>query len=502
MRLLNTDDLTFRDFLGEHTEPYAILSHCWSCTPGQDEPTYQQVIANTVDHDSYGWKKVEKCCAIARERGLQWAWIDTVCIDKTSSAELSEAINSMYAWYQGSVECYVLLDDIDGSPSLQARTAARQQFEQTFQRSRWFTRGWTLQELLAPSSVLFYDKDGYLVGSRIELAPMIARATGIHEDYITKKHPVTHASIAQRFSWASQRETTRPEDLSYSLLGLFQVNMPLLYGEGRKAFLRLQLAIIEVSDDDSIFAWGVPPFSDPNTGMFSLDIQEPVGFLALSPSEFSGSQDVVWDVDNFARRSKPRLRPTQKYIEYRKSVRPFILTWIAVLFNKQKSTNLRYAVGQSLCFMVLDCHINKDHRHYRIEIGLRIDFKDRNFYRVAFKAYEVIHTPLSVHQLVDVCGVKKTLTLATLPVKDTRAHRSDETLQKGQYYPIDKQRATTRAKSFLSMGSLAAIMLCLLLSDKVPYPVVIYLFIWLRDSSQLVFYIFLPPLLIPLSCMS
>ena len=490
MRLLNTDDLMFRDFLGEHTEPYAILSHCWSCTPGQDEPTYQQVIANTVDHDSCGWKKVEKCCAIARERGLQWAWIDTVCIDKTSSAELSEAINSMYAWYQGSVECYVLLDDIDGSPSLQARTAARQQFEQTFQRSRWFTRGWTLQELLAPSSVLFYDKDGYLVGSRIELAPMIARATGIHENYITKKHSIVHASVAQRFSWASQRKTTRPEDLSYSLLGIFQVNMPLLYGEGKKAFLRLQLAIIEVSDDDSIFAWGIPPASEWSTSTSSLKIQEPMNMLASSPSDFSGSHDVIWNapMHGFASASKPLPRPMPKCIEYRQRV-PIIATLNVMLFNKKGP---KYGVYHSLRLMALVCQITEYDSHHRIEIGLHFEVKNGYFYRVAFRAHGMTSRRRTIISMLDLFGFKKTMRLATLPLKEDQRYRENDTLQERRHSQNPRTQIRPLILRWLPSLILLVVANLIFRLSFISDAVVIYMFICLRDLDPLFFYIILP----------
>ena len=191
-----------------------------------------------------------------------------MCIDKTSSAELSEAINSLYAWYEQSRECYVFLDDVNTYNE--------------FRDSRWFTRGWTLQELLAPSSVLFYSGDGPFLGSRSDLAMKIAKATGIQSHYILKEQTLTQASVAQRMCWASARQTTRLEDIAYSLLGIFQVNMPLLYGEGSKAFIRLQLAIIETSDDDSVFAWGLKSASSKLSLDHESHINQPVGVLAQS----------------------------------------------------------------------------------------------------------------------------------------------------------------------------------------------------------------------------
>lgn len=205
------------------------------------------------------------------------------CIDKSSSAELTETINSMYLWYRGSNECYVFLDDIVGSERmLRDGTMRYEVAPQSFRASRWFTRGWTLPELLAPSSVYFYDQDGNLIASRSEHHNMISGATGIHSDYLLGKKYIWEASIAQRMSWAATRRTTRLEDRAYSLLGIFDVNLPLLYGEGTKAFLRLQLAIIQQSNDQSIFAWGMDRYAISQFGI-----------LAQSPANFRSSESVV-----------------------------------------------------------------------------------------------------------------------------------------------------------------------------------------------------------------
>ena len=180
--------------------------------------------------------------------------VGTGCIDKKSSAELNEAINSMYRWYKQSSLCFVYLGDVP-TPS----KANEQTIEQAFRRSKWWTRGWTLQELLAPDKVEFYDcawNRILKIGEKMSLSDLIAEISGIRSIYLTKKSKVASASIATRMSWASRRQTTRPEDIAYCLLGLFDVNMPLLYGEGGvKAYTRLQLEIIKKSDDESIFAW-------------------------------------------------------------------------------------------------------------------------------------------------------------------------------------------------------------------------------------------------------
>ncbi|KAF2766352.1 HET-domain-containing protein, partial [Teratosphaeria nubilosa] len=267
MRLLNTTDYTFRTFNSEQLEPYAILSHCWSQDPEQPELTYQDVLGGAFSGDSPGWRKIEQHCRISRARGFAWAWVDTCCIDKRDSVELSEAINSMFAWYRDAAECYVFLLDVDIAQVSQVRSIDmngtwRQGLDRAILRniddfcaSRWFLRGWTLQELLAPSTTLFYNQEFQLLGTKEELAPMLSYATGIEVHYLTGTANIQEACVAQRMSWAAQRATTRTEDMAYCLLGIFNVNMPLLYGEGNKAFIRLQIEIINCLQDASIFAW-------------------------------------------------------------------------------------------------------------------------------------------------------------------------------------------------------------------------------------------------------
>ena len=212
-------------------------------------------------------------------------------IDKSSSAELSESINSMYNWYRRAGVCYVYLADVPGD-------ATGGQENPAFPQSRWFTRGWTLQELIAPANVLFFAKDWSLLGTKIELRPILMKITGIHEEAL-KTSDMEKFSIAQRMSWASKRVTTRPEDISYCLMGIFNVNMPLLYGEGgEKAFVRLQEELLKSSDDQSLFAWGTV---DPK-----LSYEESTGgLLAKSPASFTRFGNVVP-----IQRSLPNTRPS------------------------------------------------------------------------------------------------------------------------------------------------------------------------------------------------
>jgi hypothetical protein len=203
--------------------------------------------------------------------------VDTCCIDKSSSAELSEAINSMWRWYRESTACYAYLDDVDRSDHTADANLAE---------SKWFTRGWTLQELLAPSNLIFFDSIWTRIGVRDELATEISDITKIHRYYLGKDpSSIERASIAERMSWASARETTRPEDVAYCLLGILNISMPLLYGEGKRAFHRLQEEVMKQSDDQSIFAWSSLAFGGND------------GLLAQSPAEFHGCGNIVRSIN-------------------------------------------------------------------------------------------------------------------------------------------------------------------------------------------------------------
>ena len=242
MWLLNTKTLKLQDFFGDLPR-YAIVSHTWA-----DEEVSFQVIGNDVARDMMGYEKIRRSCDLARSQQLDFIWIDTCCIDKKSSVELSEAINSMYTWYNKATVCFVFMSDVTS-------TFHDLSFQQAFQDSRWFSRGWTLQELLASENLEFYNHDWHSIGNKSDLLSLISRATGIDEMYVTDPENIYKASIGARMSWASTRQTTRTEDEAYCLLGFFNINMPLLYGEGHKAFIRLQHEIARVSDDESLFAW-------------------------------------------------------------------------------------------------------------------------------------------------------------------------------------------------------------------------------------------------------
>ncbi|KAH8912084.1 HET-domain-containing protein [Coniochaeta sp. PMI_546] len=273
MRLIDTQNLRLEEFLGVDPPPYAILSHTWDV----EEVTFGDMIngASYSVRAKKGFRKIEQTCRIALEGNLRYAWVDTCCIDKSSSAELTEAINSMFQYYERAQICYAYLSDL---PPGVAEDVA-------FPKCRWFTRGWTLQELLAPSSLDFFDATWERRRSKNDAAHIICQVTGIDSDYLWYPGRIHHASVAERMSWASSRTTTRVEDLAYCLLGLFDINMPMLYGEGQKAFLRLQEEIVKRTNDLSLLAWKQQSTTESEHGC---------GVLAPAPSAFQASGHLLY----------------------------------------------------------------------------------------------------------------------------------------------------------------------------------------------------------------
>ncbi|KAI0831835.1 heterokaryon incompatibility protein-domain-containing protein [Trametes gibbosa] len=306
MWLLNTTNATLHFFADAKAPPYVILSHVW----GPDEQSFGEVMAINLrppqfDHPSLPRlsAKIRGFCAYALRRGYKWAWIDTCCIDKSSSAELSEALNSMYSWYAAADMCFAFLQDIRGDEDPRAPSSS-------FRFSAWFTRGWTLQELLAPNSVIFLSPQWQIVGTNRALANVIEEITGIDNAVLTHERPLSDVSVARRMSWASGRRTTRVEDRAYSLMGIFGVYMPTVYGEGMRSFTRLQEEILKHIPDQSIFAWGHHPGETDHAGGLQNMPRRPLaptvyrtrlaydshrglqGLLAHSPEDFSQSADI------------------------------------------------------------------------------------------------------------------------------------------------------------------------------------------------------------------
>ncbi|KAI1421739.1 HET-domain-containing protein [Xylaria sp. FL1777] len=268
MRLLKVSSFVLQEFFEPEVPKYAILSHTWE----EGEILFDDIRNIEQAKNKRGFEKVEMACKLAKSQGYRYIWIDTCCIDKSSSAELTEAINSMYRWYKESDVCYAFLSDAYESTFSQLSP-------EELHNSRWFTRGWTLQELLAPDDVQFYSYEWELIGEKKEdpLCSIISEITKIDQS-ILRERDILNISIARRMYWASGRQTTRIEDLAYSLLGIFNINMPLIYGEGHKAFRRLQEEILRTTDDQSIFAWY----------NYKLD-GSPVDVLAHAPSDFTDS---------------------------------------------------------------------------------------------------------------------------------------------------------------------------------------------------------------------
>ena len=235
--------------------PYAILSHTW----GHEEVSFDEIHQLDIGvKRKAGFRKIRGTCILARHRGCGWAWVDTCCIDKRSSAEFSEAINSMFQWYGQAAVCYTYLEDVVDhevwSRSLQDHPYNRgRRTKQLDPPSRWFSRGWTLQELIAPQQVEFYAKDWRFLGTKLELRLELSKITGILIPALLGSR-LNHFYAAQKLYWASFRTTSRIEDEAYCLLGLFDINLPLIYGEGKKAFFRFQEEILKQTQDQSIFA--------------------------------------------------------------------------------------------------------------------------------------------------------------------------------------------------------------------------------------------------------
>jgi hypothetical protein len=236
IRLLSRDSngsLVLRSFNDDHIPAYAILSHTWD-PDNSKEVTFDDLQAAS-GKDKSGYQKIDFCEKRAVADGLHHFWIDTCCINKRSESELSEAINSMFRWYHDASRCYVFLADVVATRD--ARSGTVKYEESAFRQSRWFTRGWTLQELIAPKKVEFFSVGGERIGDKSSLETVIFEITGIPRQAL-QGHLLTGFSIAERKSWAAQRKTTREEDIVYSLLGIFGVWMPLIYGEKREHALK------------------------------------------------------------------------------------------------------------------------------------------------------------------------------------------------------------------------------------------------------------------------
>ncbi|KAK3054037.1 hypothetical protein LTR09_004814 [Extremus antarcticus] len=294
MRLLDTHTFPPQAPPEKYTErPYAILSHTWT----DDEVVYSDLEKSTpADDKQVSWEKIRGAQEKALSAGYDFIWIDTVCIDKSSSAELGEVINSMYRWYERAEICFAYLADVELDPlPRNADATVHASFVEALSKSRWWSRGWTLQELIAPNRLLFYDKHWRCLGDRAELATIIFLITRIHKPILYKGTSVdwngtrgirlNDFSVAQRMCWASGRQTTRVEDRAYSLLGILDISLDIRYGEADRAFIRLQETLMNYISDDSILAWEWD---------VTLPLESFSGrLLAPSPDCFAKAHDIV-----------------------------------------------------------------------------------------------------------------------------------------------------------------------------------------------------------------
>lgn len=261
------------------TLKFAVLSHRWL---DSGEPTFYDILKS---FKPYGYDKLMKFCEKAGEFGCRLAWSDTCCINKDSSTELEEAIRSMFKWYRDAHICIAYLSDTTSIDDLHEDV--------------WFTRGWTLQELLAPWRMKFYVRNWEPLTSDLndkenfEVVAALSRATRIPIDDLRHFQPGTN-NVHEKMMWASTRTTTRIEDVAYSLIGIFDVSMMVAYGEGKRAFYRLMEAIIHKCDEWQIFAWAGTSSAD--SAAFP---ESPRGFLPLNPVDSNDDllPSTVWRGD-------------------------------------------------------------------------------------------------------------------------------------------------------------------------------------------------------------
>ena len=317
MRLLNTSTYELRD-CGEAVPEYAILSHRWQ-SPEISFQTLNPAELRDSSRKTPQLDKIRNACAKACKRSppLQWLWIDTCCIDKKNAVEETQSINSMFAWYYRATVCYAYLFDVDESAPPQ----------QTFPKSVWFTRGWTLQELLAPRNMEFYGCNWKLMGTKQSLADVLAlpSVTRIDKRYLTGQASFKTASVATRMGWMAGRTTSVVEDIAYSMLGILNLNMAVQYGEGAKAFIRLQRTLMETSTDESIFAWTIPQNGLEcyrSLGQTPQWSPKTWGLLAPSPDCFRKYNDLVVLEDKVVPRLAGGYSMTQQGVQFHMPVKP------------------------------------------------------------------------------------------------------------------------------------------------------------------------------------
>jgi hypothetical protein len=285
MRLLerkDNDEFGLTKDLVKNIPAYAILSHTWG--DGDQEVTYKD-LAEGSGKSKAGYQKIRFCGEQATRDGLRYFWVDTCCINKTDAVELQKSINSMFRWYKNAAKCYVYLSDVS---TLEVEKDSNLDLESALRTAKWFTRGWTLQELLAPSSVEFFSADYKRLGDKLSFERLIHEITGIPVE-VLQGYDLMKFSADERVSWVAGRETKHEEDMAYSLLGIFGIFLPLIYGEGREnAFRRLREEVnkgVKSHEFDKLPKSGVenkPKFTVPF-------VRDP---------KFVGRQDIMQEITN------------------------------------------------------------------------------------------------------------------------------------------------------------------------------------------------------------
>ncbi|OJT04037.1 Vegetative incompatibility protein HET-E-1 [Trametes pubescens] len=263
----STGQFVWRETTGQSKAQYAYLSHFW----GPDEATYQDVqriqagavvTDSSLPYDDSGVvvaspifsllpDKIRFACQVARESGYRLLWIDACCLDRSNRLEMAESVHLTYELVKRANVCYVYLADVPDEEDPSAKYSY-------FRTSRWHTRCWTLQELIAPKREVFLTTTWRRLGTKEDLAETLAQITGVFPEMLSREVGLlSDVGVATRMSWAAGRQATRVEDRAYSLWGIFGVRMPPAYGEKTAAFLRLQEEIIKHTADHSIFAWGL-----------------------------------------------------------------------------------------------------------------------------------------------------------------------------------------------------------------------------------------------------
>ena len=284
MRLLNVTTWKLESF--DHAScipPYITVSHCWD----KDEIVYDDMAGLDSATERASFSKFRNAGRIATSLGIPWIWIDTVCINRSSTTELTEAVNSSFRWFRDSNTCIVYLDDLTYEP-----TANEQDLEIALRRCRWMRRCWTLQELIAPPRVKFYDSEWRFIGSKKSLLHILSRITRVNEEVLEDANCLAEYAVGVRMSWAAHRLAHRIEDMAYSLIGIFDVSMPIIYGEGVRSFLRLQEEILKYIDDATLFAWQAYG-SQMYRGLFASSPSEFSHFTTLSTTKSSRLQGLV-----------------------------------------------------------------------------------------------------------------------------------------------------------------------------------------------------------------